>query len=55
MMAAVGVHDCCHHLSPPLRLITEWRREMMAAVVDPVGRNANWSANCSVGGGDNAV
>jgi len=26
---------------------------MMAAVVDPVGRNANWSANCSVGGGDN--
>ena len=27
------------------RLITEWRREMMAAVVDPVGRNANWSAN----------
>jgi len=33
-------------------LITEWRREMMAAVVDPVGRNYNWSANCSVGGGE---
>ena len=33
-------------------LITVFSREMIAAVVEPVGRKANWSANCSVGGGD---
>jgi len=27
------------------RLMTVWRREIMAAVVEPVGRKANWSVN----------
>jgi len=34
------------------RLVTELSKEMMAAVVEPVGRNANWSAKWRVGGGD---
>jgi len=31
-------------------LVTEFRKEMMAAVEEPVGRNANWSANDKLGG-----
>ena len=34
------------------RLMTELSKEMMAAVDEPVGRNANWSAKWRVGGGD---
>jgi len=34
------------------RLMTEMSKEMMAAVVEPVGRKANWSAKWGVGGGD---
>jgi len=28
---------------------------MMAAVVEPVGLKANWSENCSDGGGDDST
>jgi len=33
------------------RFVTVCRKAMMAASVEPVGRNANWSENVSVGGG----
>ena len=35
-----------------IKLMTEFSGEMMAAVVEPVGRKANWSANWRIGGGD---
>jgi len=31
--------------------VTVWRREITAAVGEPVGRNSNWSENDRVGGG----
>ena len=33
------------------RFVAVCRRAMMAASVESVGRNANWSENVSVGGG----
>jgi len=36
-------------------LMIVFKREMMAAVVEPVGRKANWSSNCRVVGGDNSA
>jgi len=33
------------------RFVTVCKKAMMAASVEPVGRNANWSENVSVGGG----
>ena len=33
------------------RLVTFWRKATSAAVVEPLGRKAYWSANVRVGGG----
>ena len=33
------------------KLVTIWRMAMTAAVVEPVGLNANWSSKTSDGGG----
>jgi len=37
------------------RLMTVLSKVMIAAVVDPVGRNANWCEKFRVGGGDSSA
>ena len=39
----------------PVESMTVLSRRMIAAVVEPVGRKANWSLNCSAGGGIDSV
>jgi len=41
----------CLHGFDCSKYVTVLSNEMIAADVDPVGRNANWSENVSEGGG----